>query len=100
MPRPGPPRRTGPSKNKVPNATRLRLRGRRSGGAGDRMCRRASLVPRRSPLFMELTRRNVLVYALLAGVWALVLAWQAEEHFRVKGPPRAALRNRAKDMAT
>jgi signal transduction histidine kinase len=48
---------------------------------------------------MELTRRNVLVYALLAGVWALVLAWQAEEHFRVKAAARADLSNRAKDIA-
>lgn len=48
---------------------------------------------------MELNRRNVLVYGLLAAVWVLVLAWQAEEHFRVKGAARTDLSNRAKDIA-
>ena len=59
--------------------------------------RPAPLSPRSSPL--ELTRRNVLVYGLLAAVWALVVVWQAEEHFRVKGAARADLSNRAKDIA-
>jgi signal transduction histidine kinase len=48
---------------------------------------------------MELTRRNVLVYALLACVWALVLAWQAEEHIRVRGAAKADLSNRSRDIA-
>src|SRR5215471_18636149 len=48
---------------------------------------------------MELNRRSILVYALLAAVWALVLGWQAEEHFRVKAVARADLSNRAKDIA-
>src|SRR3974390_1874010 len=48
---------------------------------------------------MELNRRSILVYALLAAVWALVLGWQAEEHFRVKAVARADVSNRAKDIA-
>ena len=36
---------------------------------------------------MELTRRSLLVYGLLAAVWVLVLGWQVEEHLRVKRPP-------------
>jgi signal transduction histidine kinase len=32
---------------------------------------------------MELKRRNLLVYGLLAGFWVLVVAWQVEEHYRV-----------------
>ncbi len=48
---------------------------------------------------MELTRRNLLVYALLATVWVLVLGWQVEEHLRVKEAARTDLRNRSKDIA-
>jgi signal transduction histidine kinase len=48
---------------------------------------------------MELTRRSLLVYALLAAVWALVVVWQAEEHFRVREAARADLSNRSKDIA-
>lgn len=44
-------------------------------------------------------RRNLLVYALLAGVWALVVVWQAEEHFRVRNAAKADLANRSKDIA-
>jgi len=49
---------------------------------------------------MEMTRRrNALVYTLVAGVLALVLAWQAEEHFRIKAAARTDLSSRAKDIA-
>ncbi len=48
---------------------------------------------------MPMTRRNALVYGLLAAVWTLVLAWQAVEHFRVRESAQAALINRAKDIS-
>jgi signal transduction histidine kinase len=48
---------------------------------------------------VELKRRTIFVYALLAAVWALVLVWQAEEHFRVRQAARADLSNRSKDIA-
>ncbi len=49
---------------------------------------------------MELKRRSALIYGLLLGVWALVVAWQAAEHVRVRDEARAALVNRAKDIST
>src|SRR6266702_2301718 len=48
---------------------------------------------------MEMTRRSVLVYGLLAAVWALVIVWQVEEHARVRGAAKTELRNRSKDIA-
>jgi signal transduction histidine kinase len=48
---------------------------------------------------MELTRRSLLVYALLLATWVLVVGWQAEEHRRVNESARADLRNRSKDIA-
>lgn len=48
---------------------------------------------------MDLGRRNLLVYALLTAVWALVVVWQAEEHFRVRGAAKNDLSNRSKDIA-
>ncbi len=48
---------------------------------------------------MELTRRNVLVYGLLAAVWVLVLVWQGEEHVRVRNAAKTDLRNRSRDTA-
>jgi len=48
---------------------------------------------------MELTRRSLLVYGLLAAVWLLVLGWQIEEHHRVKEAAKTDLRNRSKDIA-
>jgi signal transduction histidine kinase len=48
---------------------------------------------------MELKRRSVLIYGLLAAVWALVLGWQVEEHMRVRNAARADLRSRSKDIA-
>ena len=48
---------------------------------------------------MEMTRRSLVVYALLAAVWVLVLGWQVEEHVRVKSVAKTDLRNRSKDIA-
>jgi signal transduction histidine kinase len=48
---------------------------------------------------MDLNRRNALVYAMLAAVWALVVIWQAEEHYRVREAAKADLSNRSKDIA-
>ncbi len=48
---------------------------------------------------MQSSRRNKIVYSLLAAVWALVLAWQAEEHFRVRAAARADLKSRSRDIA-
>lgn len=48
---------------------------------------------------MELKRRSLLIYGLLAGVWLLVLGWQAQEHQRVKQASQNSLRNRSRDIA-
>jgi len=48
---------------------------------------------------MEMGRRSLLVYGLLAAVWVLVLGWQVEEHLRVRNVARTDLRNRSKDIA-
>ena len=48
---------------------------------------------------MEMTRRSLLVYGLLVAIWALVGAWQVEEHARVKEAAKTDLRNRSKDIA-
>lgn len=48
---------------------------------------------------MELTRRSILVYGLLAAVWLLVVIWQIEEHARVREAARTNLSNRSKDIA-
>jgi signal transduction histidine kinase len=48
---------------------------------------------------MEMTRRSLLVYGLLAAVWVLVLGWQVEEHWRVREAAKTDLRNRSKDIA-
>jgi signal transduction histidine kinase len=48
---------------------------------------------------MELKRRNVLVYGLLAGVWILVAGWQVVEHYRVKASAREAVTDRSKYIA-
>src|SRR5437762_299342 len=50
-------------------------------------------------LLMELTRRNLLIYALLGFTWLLVAGWQVEEHQRVTESARTDLRNRSKDIA-
>ncbi|HWH71421.1 MAG TPA: histidine kinase dimerization/phospho-acceptor domain-containing protein, partial [Candidatus Sulfotelmatobacter sp.] len=48
---------------------------------------------------MALTRRSFAVYALLGAVWALVVVWQAEEHFRMREAAKTDLSNRSKDIA-
>jgi signal transduction histidine kinase len=48
---------------------------------------------------MELTRRSALVYAVLAAIWLVVLAWQFQEHRRVTEAAKADLRSRSKDIA-
>jgi len=49
---------------------------------------------------MQPGRNRTLIYGLLLGVWALVMAWQVEEHVRVRNVARSALVNRAKDIST
>src|SRR5271169_1552198 len=49
---------------------------------------------------MQPRRNSPLIYGLLAGVWILVIIWQAAEHVRVRDEARAALVNRAKDIST
>lgn len=47
-----------------------------------------------------LPRRNrTLIYGLLLGVWMFVVAWQVEEHVRVREAAKTDLRNRAKEIA-
>ena len=48
---------------------------------------------------MELNRRSLMVYGLLAAVWLLVTVWQAEEHARVRGAAKADLSTRSRDIA-
>jgi signal transduction histidine kinase len=48
---------------------------------------------------MELTRRSVAVYGILAAVWLLVGGWQVHEHLRVREAARTGLRNRSIDIA-
>jgi signal transduction histidine kinase len=48
---------------------------------------------------MEMTRRSLLVYGLLAAVWVLVLGWQVEEHHRVTDAAKTDLRGRSKEIA-
>jgi len=49
---------------------------------------------------MELNRRSFLVYGVLVLIWALVVAWQAEEHARVRSAARTDLRNRSQEIAS
>ena len=49
---------------------------------------------------MQPGRNSPLIYGLLLGVWALVMAWQVEEHVRVRNAARTALVNRAKDISS
>lgn len=48
---------------------------------------------------MELSRRTLTVYTLMAAVWALVVIWQAEEHYRFRAGAKADLSNRSRDIA-
>src|SRR6516162_5794887 len=49
---------------------------------------------------MHLRRSSILIYGLLLGVWVLVVAWQMEEHFRIREAAKADLRNRSKAVAS
>ena len=49
---------------------------------------------------MQPRRNSSLVYGFLLGVWALVVAWQVEEHARVREEARVALVNSARDIST
>ena len=49
---------------------------------------------------MEPKRRNLWVYGLLAGVWMLVVAWQAADHVRVRQLAREELIHRARDVSS
>lgn len=44
-------------------------------------------------------RRSLLIYGMLAGLWALVIAWQVQEHLRVRESARMELRTRAHEIA-
>ena len=48
---------------------------------------------------MELKRRNMWVYGLLLGVWALVVAWQFEEHAKIDESAKTDLRRSARAIA-
>lgn len=48
---------------------------------------------------MEMNRRSLLVYGLLAALLVLVLGWQIEEHIRVREQGKTSLRNRSRDIA-
>ncbi|MGB7769504.1 MAG: ATP-binding protein [Verrucomicrobiia bacterium] len=48
---------------------------------------------------MKPTRRHIVIYGLLLGVWLLVVGWQVEEHARIKDAAKADLRNRSKEIA-
>lgn len=48
---------------------------------------------------MGLSRRTLTVYLLMAAVWALVVVWQAEEHYRFRAAAKTDFSNRSKDIA-
>jgi signal transduction histidine kinase len=48
---------------------------------------------------MNPTRRSQLIYGLLFLVWILVVAWQAEEHVRVRDAAKADLRSHSNEIA-
>ena len=48
---------------------------------------------------MQPRRNSVLIYGVLLGVWLLVVAWQAEEHLRVRESAKNDLRNRSQGIA-
>jgi hypothetical protein len=49
---------------------------------------------------MHLRRTNALIYGVLAIVWLLVVAWQTEEHVRIREAAKADLRNRSREIAS
>jgi signal transduction histidine kinase len=48
---------------------------------------------------MQPGRNTSLIYGLLLGVWLLVVAWQVEEHVRVRDTAKTALRKRSEAFA-
>ena len=48
---------------------------------------------------MQPRRNRPLIYGLLFGVWVLVVAWQVEEHVRVREAARSDLRKRSEAIA-
>ena len=46
-----------------------------------------------------MSRRNWIVYGLLAALWALAVVWQVSEHRRVKQVAQAGMEKRARDIA-
>ncbi len=48
---------------------------------------------------MELSRRSLVVLAVLAALWVLIVAWQVEEHVRVREAAKTSVRSRSKDIA-
>jgi len=48
---------------------------------------------------MQPGRNSTLIYGLLLGVWALVVAWQVEEHVRVREAAKNDLRKRSEAIA-
>jgi len=48
---------------------------------------------------MQPKRNNALTYGLLLGAWLLVVAWQAEEHVRVREAAKADLRDNSQEIA-
>ena len=48
---------------------------------------------------MQPRRNSTLIYGLLLGVWVLVVAWQVEEHVRVREAGKTGLRKRSEAIA-
>ena len=48
---------------------------------------------------MQPRRSGTLIYGLLLGVWVLVVAWQIQEHVRVRETAQTALRKRSEAIA-
>jgi signal transduction histidine kinase len=48
---------------------------------------------------MQPRRNSPLIYGLLLGVWVFVVAWQVEEHVRVREAAKTDLRNRSQEIA-
>ena len=49
---------------------------------------------------MRPARNSTLIYGLLLGVWVLVVAWQVEEHVRIRDAARTGLRKRSEAIAS
>ena len=48
---------------------------------------------------MQTRRNSLLIYGLLLGVWLLVVAWQVEEHVRVREAAKFDLRGSSHEIA-